>query len=154
MAVLIAVVSFVWSNLWNIPLKELLPYYSASLMLWTFISGALAESTTAFISATSFFLNQRVSFSTAIYAVQYRQLVIFLHNIPIFFAVAVLFGVRVSEVTLLFIPGIAVLYAVDYIVIPFSSALCLFPLCSLLHNFEMNPIPVPNGSQKNDHSRK
>src|SRR5215468_5261428 len=66
--IMIATLGLVWSTLWKMPIADLMPFIAISLIVWTLVSGTLGEATTAFASTGPIFLNQGMSFSTAIYA--------------------------------------------------------------------------------------
>ena len=108
-ALTVAALGFVWATLWKAPVAELLPYVAVSLICWNMITGVLTEATTVFTATGHMFLNQGMSFSTAIYAIIYRQIVIFLHNIPVIIGVALLFGFHVRTEHLLVVPGFLLL---------------------------------------------
>jgi ABC-type polysaccharide/polyol phosphate export permease len=102
--IMVAALGLVWSTLWHVPAADLVPYVAISLIVWTMITGTLGEAATLFPSNGSIFLNQGMSFSTAIYALVYRHLLIFLHNVPIIVIAVLLFSVpagRLAPVALL-----------------------------------------------------
>jgi len=108
-AIMVAALGLVWSSLWKMHVADLLPFVAVSLTLWTVISGTLSEATTAFVSTGSMFLNQGMSFSTAIYAIVYRHLVILLHNLPIIVIAVLLFPVPTGRTCLVALPGFGLL---------------------------------------------
>jgi lipopolysaccharide transport system permease protein len=102
--IMVAALGLVWSTLWHVPIADLVPFVAISLVVWTMITGTLGEAATVFPSNGSIFLNQGMSFSTAIYALVYRHLLIFLHNVPIIVIAVLLFSVpagRLAPVALL-----------------------------------------------------
>ncbi len=102
--IMVAILGLVWSTLWHVPVADLVPFVAISLIVWTMITGTLGEAATVFPSNGAIFLNQGMSFSTAIYALVYRHLLIFLHNIPIIVITLLLFSVpagRLAPVALL-----------------------------------------------------
>ena len=103
--IVVAALGLVWSTLWQVPIADLLPFVAISLTVWTMISGTLGDATTVFISTGPIFLNQGTSFSTAIYSLVYRHLLIFLHNLPIIAIAALLFPVPVGLICLIALPG-------------------------------------------------
>ena len=109
MGIMVAALGLVWSTLWKTPVADLLPFVAVSLIVWTIITGTLGEATTVFVSAGPIFQNQGMSFSTAIYALVYRHLVIFLHNVPIIVIAIVLFSVPVGGICLVALPGFGLL---------------------------------------------
>lgn len=50
--------SLVWSALWRMPMADLLPFITVSMIAWTFISGMLTEAPTVFVSAAPIVHNQ------------------------------------------------------------------------------------------------
>jgi ABC-type polysaccharide/polyol phosphate export permease len=101
----VAALGLVWSTLWKVPVADLLPFVAVSLVVWTMISGTLTDAATVFVSTGPIFLNQGMSFSTAIYALVYRHLLIFAHNLPIIVIAMLLFSVPAGPVCLVALPG-------------------------------------------------
>jgi ABC-type polysaccharide/polyol phosphate export permease len=108
-AIMVAALGLVWSTLWMMPVADVLPFFAISLIVWATISGTLTEATTVFVSTGPMFLNQGMSFSTAIYALVYRHLIIFLHNSPIILIAALLFSVSAGGISLVALPGFGLL---------------------------------------------
>src|SRR5262245_55155529 len=81
--IMVASLGLVWSVLWKVPAGELIPFMSISLILWGLITGTIGEAASVFVQSAPMFLNQGISFSTVIYALLYRNLLIFAHNLPI-----------------------------------------------------------------------
>jgi lipopolysaccharide transport system permease protein len=105
--IVVAVLGLVWSALWKQPVADLVPFVAISLIVWTMVSGTLAEAATVFASTGPIFLNQGMSFSTAIYALVYRHLLIFLHNLPIIVIAILLFSVPFGLICLVALLGFA-----------------------------------------------
>src|SRR5689334_9822105 len=104
-AIMVVALGFVWSGLWRTPVAELLPFVAMSFVFWNLISGTLGEATSTFVSTGPMFLNQGTSFSTAIYALVFKQFLIFLHNVPIIGATMIVFMVPIKPAVLLLLPG-------------------------------------------------
>ncbi len=107
--IMVVTLGVVWSTLWKVPVADLLPFIAISLVLWTFISGAIGEAATVFVTSAPLFLNQGMSFSTAVYALVYRHLLIFVHNLPIIAAVMLVFSVTPAPLALWSILGMLLL---------------------------------------------
>jgi len=107
--IMVAALGLVWSTLWKLPVADLLPFVAISLIVWTMITGSIADATTVFELAGPIFLNQGMSFSTAIYALVYRHLLIFLHNLPIVLIAFLLFSVPVGGICIVAIAGFGLL---------------------------------------------
>jgi ABC-type polysaccharide/polyol phosphate export permease len=106
---MVAALGLVWSMLWKMPVADLLPFVAVSLTVWTVINGTLTEAATTFVSTGPMFLNQGMSFSTAIYALVYRHLVVLLHNLPIVVIAILVFSVPVGAICLVALPGFGLL---------------------------------------------
>ena len=104
-AIMVAALGLVWSSLWKTPIGELLPFISISLILWGLMTGALGEAATVFVQSGPMYLNQGMSFSTAIYALIYRNLLIFAHNLPVVVATMIIFSVPLRATAILALPG-------------------------------------------------
>src|SRR5215467_4668637 len=76
---MISTLGLVWSTLWNVDVRDFLPHITVSLIVWTAISGTISDATTVFASLGGLYVNQGMSFSTAIYSLIYRHFLIFLH---------------------------------------------------------------------------
>lgn len=107
MGIMVAALGLVWSTLWHLPVADLVPFVAVSLIVWTMITGTLGEAATVFPSNGAIFLNQGMSFSTAIYALVYRHLLIFLHNVPIIVITILVFSVPAGRVALVALLGFA-----------------------------------------------
>jgi ABC-type polysaccharide/polyol phosphate export permease len=103
--VMILILGVVWSMLWKTPVAYMMPYIAISLVLWSLITGTLGEAPLALVSAAPLFLNQGTSFSTVIFALVYRQLLIFLHNTIIVGLTLLAFRRPLGPVALLAVPG-------------------------------------------------
>src|SRR5262249_51476 len=108
-AIGVTALGLVWSTLWKQPVAELMPFVAISLIVWTMISGTLSEAATVFASTGPIFLNQGMSFSTAIYSLVYRHLLIFLHNMPTIVIAILLFSVPAGGISLVALPGFGLL---------------------------------------------
>jgi len=106
-AIMVAALGFVWAGLWKLPVAELLPFVAISLVVWNLISGTLGEAATVFVKSGSMFLNQGMSFSTAIYGLVWKQFLIFLHNVPIIAVTMLVFMQPFKLCTLLVLPAMA-----------------------------------------------
>jgi lipopolysaccharide transport system permease protein len=107
--IVVAALGLVWSTLWQLPVADLVPFVAISLIVWTMVSGTLSDAATVFASTGPIFLNQGMSFSTAIYSLVYRHLLIFLHNVPTIVIAILLFSVPAGDISLVALPGFALL---------------------------------------------
>jgi lipopolysaccharide transport system permease protein len=103
--ILIGSLGLVWSVLWKMPISEMMPYFATSMVIWTMLTGIIGDATSIFSNSGRYFLNERMSFATAINALLYQQVLIFLHNAVIIVLVFALFRRSIGIQALLAIPG-------------------------------------------------
>lgn len=102
----IGTLGLVWSLLWKRPVSEMMPYFAVSLILWNMMSGLIGDATTVFANYGRYFINQRMSFATAINALLYRNVLILLHNAVVVILVFAVFLKPVGIRSLLALPGL------------------------------------------------
>jgi homopolymeric O-antigen transport system permease protein len=120
----VATIGFVWANLWNMPIARMLPYVAVSYILWLFISGILGDATQAFIKNAPYFFNQKMTFSVAIYALAYRQVLVLGHNAVIIVITYIVFWQPVSWSALLALPGILLTTFISVLVAYLIAVVC------------------------------
>jgi ABC-type polysaccharide/polyol phosphate export permease len=108
-AIYISAIGVVWSQLWNQPPREILPFVAIGMMVWQLISSIINEATTALPSSSNYFLNQYTSTSAILYAVIYRNLFIFVLNIIFPLLICLALGVQFTLYTLMSIVGAVLL---------------------------------------------
>jgi lipopolysaccharide transport system permease protein len=105
MGIMVLVLGITWSVLWHQSVADFLPYIGCSLIIWTFFSVTIGDAANVAVNSGALFLNQNMSFSVAIYAVIYNNVIILLHNSIIVFILFVVFRTKMTLSTLLFVPG-------------------------------------------------
>jgi ABC-type polysaccharide/polyol phosphate export permease len=105
-AAMIAVISGVWSLLWNQSLPAIVPFFGVSVIMWTYLSQVLLECTAVFVNHGNLYRNQKMNFSVSIYSVIYRQTLMLAHSVIIIMALVIGFGVPVNWNLLQLIPGL------------------------------------------------
>jgi ABC-type polysaccharide/polyol phosphate export permease len=105
MGIMIFGLGFVYSTLFNMQIKDYIPYVTISFVFWGFISTIVADSTNAFIESERIMLHTYVASSTFVFRMMYRNLLVLSHNILIIPIVFALFGVGINANILWFIPG-------------------------------------------------
>lgn len=107
LSVFILALGTVGGGLLNRTFSDYLPFLSTGMILWVFISTIISESASLFISSHSLFRQMQFSYSILAYALVWRNFVVFLHNLGVYFLV---FSLTVPHLitgwTLLVIPGI------------------------------------------------
>jgi lipopolysaccharide transport system permease protein len=109
--IMITVLGLLYANLFKTPVHDFLPFLCVGLLVWNLISSFLLEGGTLFSSAESFIKQVRLPFSVYVYQSAWSKLIIFAHNLVIYFAVLIYFGIWPGAVALLAIPGLALVLA-------------------------------------------
>jgi ABC-type polysaccharide/polyol phosphate export permease len=104
-AVMIGALGSIWSILWQQPVRELLPFIGVGLIMWTYLSHALNDCTSAFVTHSHLYRNQKMNFSVSIYSVIYKNTLILAHNVVIIAILVVALGVPINWYVLQIIPA-------------------------------------------------
>jgi ABC-type polysaccharide/polyol phosphate export permease len=110
LAVLVVAIGTVGTSLWNQDPFTYLPYLTAGLLVWTMIATSLSEGCGVFIAGTNLFRNSSCDFSVLIYALLWRNLIVFVHHLAIYVLAVLAFATHLlTPATLLLVPGLALL---------------------------------------------
>lgn len=124
MAVMVLGMALLYGRIFQQEFHEFLYWLSCSFLLWFFVSGMISDGMQIAIEAESQLRSVPIPLPVLAARMVHRNVVIFLHNAVVIAALMVLFGHTLSAVTLMALPGIAVLIGVG-----FFAALVLGPLC-------------------------
>jgi lipopolysaccharide transport system permease protein len=83
MGVMIATIGIVFGQIFDSPMKEYLPFLTAGMILWTFISTVLTEGCIGFISAEGIIKQLPIPLFVHVLRLVWRNLIILAHNIVI-----------------------------------------------------------------------
>ena len=106
MGVLIVSINIVFGQIFNTPMDKYLPFITAGIILWAFITGTINEGCTAFIEAEGIIKQLPIPLFVHILRVLWRNLLILAHNILILPLVLLIMGKGVGLEALLAIPGL------------------------------------------------
>ncbi|MDB5868712.1 MAG: putative type polysaccharide/polyol phosphate export system that might be involved in cell [Polaromonas sp.] len=101
----------IWSELFKLDRAVFVPALTAGLIMWQLLSGCVTEATTTFWRQASMIRN--VQMPLALYPIQMvvKHALNFLHVLPVFIVVALIFDVPVNAHTALVIPCLLVTFA-------------------------------------------
>ena len=109
MGVTIACIGIIFGSIFKSPMSEFLPFLSAGLILWGFISSVLTEATTVFPSAEGIIRQLPIPLFSHILRIIMRNIYILAHNIIVLPVVYLCVKKTISFDILLFIPGFVLL---------------------------------------------
>jgi lipopolysaccharide transport system permease protein len=105
-AVMVIALGGLYSQLFNTPIQDFLPYLCVGLLLWNLMSSFLIEGGALFTGAESYIKQVRLPYSVYVYRSSWSKLIIFAHNFIIYFGVLLYFRIWPGAVALLAIPGL------------------------------------------------
>ena len=91
-ALFILVVGFIWAKIWKMPLADYLPYVGIGYVTFLLLSQSLSESCTVLVLDARVYSNESRPFLLSVFALVYKNLIIFLHNIPLILGFAIWAG--------------------------------------------------------------
>ena len=111
LAIFATVLAFVWASLWKQGVREYLPFLVSGLLPWTMIAGCIGESCTTFLNGEGLIKSRQFAYTTLLYVVIARNVIVFLHNLVVYVAIALFAGVAITGWTLLLLPGLLLVIA-------------------------------------------
>jgi lipopolysaccharide transport system permease protein len=109
MAVQITTIGLVFGLIFKSNLEDYLPFLSVSVILWSYISSALIEGCSAFISAESIIKQLAIPHSVHVWRVVWRNAISLAHNIVLIPIILLIMGKQISLTLLVFVPGFVTL---------------------------------------------
>ena len=80
----VVVVGFVGAGLWHQDIKEYLPFLISGMVAWVLVSTIITEACSLLISSHALFRNVTFEYSILAYALVWRNLIVFLHDIVVY----------------------------------------------------------------------
>ena len=107
--VMIACIGLIFGNLFKSPMQEFLPFLSVGLILWSFISSVITESTNVFVSYQGIIKQLPIPLFSHIIRMTTRNLIILFHNLLILPIVYFVVHKSIDFEFFLVIPGLIIL---------------------------------------------
>lgn len=101
----------VWSELLRMDRAGFVPALTAGLIMWQLLSGCITEATTTYWRQSAILRNLNVPLSMPPMQMLLKHLINFLHNLPVFVAVVLIFHLPVGWPILLALPGLLLVAA-------------------------------------------
>ena len=106
LAVYVVAVGLVGAGLWNQNIRIYLPYLTSGMLVWTLLSILITDACTLFVQGHSLFRNVRFEYSILAYALVWRNLILFIHNLSVYVAIILLLNPGIVNWSILLaIPG-------------------------------------------------
>lgn len=109
MAITVIAIGMVYSQLFNLPIRQLLPYVGVGLIVWGFISSTLLDAGALFSGSESYIKQIRLPYSLHACRFVFGKVILFAHDLLIYIALVVYFGTWPGAVALYAVPGFLLL---------------------------------------------
>jgi lipopolysaccharide transport system permease protein len=108
LGIFVGAMGLVWSNLWHQNTRDYLPFISSGMVVWTMVSTTILVGCGVFVSASNVLTQMRMPYMVLVFAMVWRNLILFAHNLIVFLFAAIYGNVHITASTLLFFPGLVV----------------------------------------------
>jgi lipopolysaccharide transport system permease protein len=108
-AVTVVALGLVYSQILNLPVRQLMPYVCAGLIVWSFISSIMLDAGSLFSGSESYIKQVRLPYSLYVCRFVFGKVMLFAHDLPIYIALLVYFQIWPGMVALYAIPGFVLL---------------------------------------------
>ncbi len=109
MAIMVVSLGVIYSRIFKTDIEDFLPFLCVGLLVWSLISSALNESGGLFIGAESYIKQVRLPFTLYAFRFVWSRLIIFGHNLIIYFGVLAYFKMWPGVLILVAVPGLVLL---------------------------------------------
>jgi ABC-2 type transport system permease protein/lipopolysaccharide transport system permease protein len=105
----IVALGIVYSQIFNMPVRELMPHVCVGLIVWSFISAIMLEAGDLFVGSEGYIKQIRLPYSLYAFRFVLSKAIIFVHDVPIYVALLLYFGIWPGAAVLFAIPGFVLL---------------------------------------------
>ena len=109
MAITIVALGLVYSLIFKMPIRQLLPYVCAGLIVWGFINSILLDAGNLFSGSESYIRHFRLPYLLHVCRFVFGKVVLFAHDLPIYIVLMLCFQIWPGPVVLCAIPGFLLL---------------------------------------------
>jgi len=121
--IMILVLSLLWSHIFNINIKDYMPFFAIGFVLWGWISAQLIDSAGGFFQSQGIIKQVKLPFAIFTLRQNTKQLINLFHNMAIVLLVLFIVGKGLFWISLIAIPGIIL---VQIIISLFSVIIAIF----------------------------
>ena len=105
-AVTVCSMGFLYGVLFKIDRNIYLPYFTTGVIAWSFISMIITESTKILIDNKHFLENIQLPCILYIFRLIFRNVIVLLHNLPIYIIIILIYHINPATHLVLFIPAL------------------------------------------------
>jgi len=108
-AITVYSMGFLYGTLFGIDRVSYLPYFTTGMIAWNFISMIVNESSQILLESKHYMENIRLPCVVYVFRLILRNTIIFVHNLPVYLSVLLIYPVELNANILLLIPGLMLL---------------------------------------------
>jgi len=87
MAIFIGALGFLWAHLWQVPVRDYLPFLTAGFLTWVLATAIIQESCLVFVTAEPIIKQVQLPYTLHLMCVIWRNLIAFAHHLVVFVVV-------------------------------------------------------------------
>ena len=107
LAIFVAALGTVGAGLWKQEASLYLPFLAGGMVVWIMISSIINEACSLFVGGQNLFRQMRFDYSILALALVWRNFIVFLHNLSVYFLVSIVMAPQILKPTLIMaIPGL------------------------------------------------
>lgn len=91
MAIMVYSMGFLYAHLWHVKLENYFPYLVAGMVVWTFFSTLIVDSTDAYLFSGSLIRQIKLPYSLHIHRFCFKNVIIFFHNLLVLIPIYIIF---------------------------------------------------------------
>lgn len=111
MMIFISALSIVYSRIFKQSLHEYIPFLTAGMLIWNYISTLISDSADTFINSKEYIEGMHLPYFIYVFRMIWRNILIFLHNFVVYILVVIFFKIPINASSLLAIPGFVLVTA-------------------------------------------
>jgi lipopolysaccharide transport system permease protein len=108
-AVTVIALGLVYSQIFNLPVRQLMPHVCVGLIVWGFISSIMLDAGSLFTGSESYIKQVRLPYSLYVCRFVFSKIMLLAHDLPIYIVLLLYFQMWPGAVALYAIPGFVLL---------------------------------------------
>ena len=108
-AITVIALGLVYSQILNLPVRQLMLYVGGGLIVWSFVSSTMLDAGSLFSGSESYIKQVRLPYLLYVCRFVFSKVVLFAHDLPIFIALLAYFQIWPGVVALYALPGFVLL---------------------------------------------
>jgi lipopolysaccharide transport system permease protein len=111
MAIMVTALGVIYAEIFKVSLQDFMPFLCVGLLIWNLISSVLTEAGGLFTAAESYIKQVRLPYSLYAFRFMWSKIIVFGHNLAIYFGVLLYFEIWPGHAALYALPGFVILAA-------------------------------------------